>query len=970
MELELRMLKLLLRYAKKKPPYIISTHDAIYFEVKYFIHDKIPETKDALEIVELKKNRVDWDNADINKYQETLDSLLLQNFDLWSLPENLQILASVIPSSFIQAAEFSAPSITQKKVNFKVFKSEEWLKAEMSAKNASRKWAKAGKPRNVENVLFQAKKETNIHLRSAIKMHNIKTSTNENNTMMNANYRDPKLFSKLVKKKKNSNSGYTALLKYDELEYRGDAQVLAGFFNYHNSKSTPPEVFKSEENHSYYYSTIDVEAISYIVKQRNWKLPQLNFNQVQNLIQRLKVNKSPDIFGFSAKHLKHGGNVSVTYMMQYLNMSFKHMQYGVPCEELVGAGSLVHKAGKKSLCAPQSFRKITVCALLGQLKQMAVCDLTLPILKPLKASSQLGFTPGLFVKMANIMVTEKRAWALAHDYILLTQFLDNTAAFDKTLHPIILSHLFNGGVEDDQWKYFQLLHQNATTHIKWNGNISKEVIQEAIGNRQGGYSSADEWKVIGNPMIKDLEANCNKEDFIAGMPTNVIVIADDVAPCAMAESPREVVHRMQLLLNIVEDHGVQNHMEFGTDKCKLLISARPGKLRAVEALLKDEPGILTFYDLPIKQVEESYIHIGVPQSTRHQSKLSIDYRIAKGQNITYQLQASTQNSLCGISPLSNRKMFISYHQPTFLYGLDTMHLNTTDMTRLEVKYRKVLKNMMSMPDCVSSPLVYLTIGILPATAQRDLEILGLLGQLALCDGDDQNIRNVIIHDLAFFDENFAGWSGLVRKTTKKYGLPDPLQYFDHPWRPDRWRSNCRKVICEYWDKKLRSEAEEKSSSKYADVSSLSTQTPMRIFQQAGINSQTSKEATVVAWLYCGTYFTRELLFNMKKTSSPICACKQTNSENISHFLLYCQLYDNIRQQYIPKFLQLNTRISEILNDENKLIISILDPLSSKLPEEITANWSSIKEVYDLTRKFCFRMHTKREKIYKELDNMI
>ena len=62
-----------------------------------------------------------------------------------------------------------------------------------------------------------------------------------------------------------------------------------------------------------------------------------------------------------------------------------------------------------------------------------------------------------------------------------------------------------------------------------------------------------------------------------------------------------------------------------------------------------------------------------------------------------------------------------------MYGLDTMHINTTDMGRLETKYSsEVRKNMLSMLDCVSSPLVYLTMGILPATAQRDLEIMGLL----------------------------------------------------------------------------------------------------------------------------------------------------------------------------------------------------------------------------------------------------
>ena len=138
---------------------------------------------------------------------------------------------------------------------------------------------------------------------------------------------------------------------------------------------------------------------------------------------------------------------------------------------------------------------------------------------------------------------------------------------------MILSHLYNEGVEDDQWMYFDLLHKNATTHIKWNGNISNDVIREAIGNRQGGYSSADEWKLYGNPMIKEIEANASEEDLIAGVATNVIAVADDVAPCAIGETPREALHRMQILLNIVEVHGVQNHMKFGKGKCELLIAA-------------------------------------------------------------------------------------------------------------------------------------------------------------------------------------------------------------------------------------------------------------------------------------------------------------------------------------------------------------------------------------------------------------
>ena len=289
-----------------------------------------------------------------------------------------------------------------------------------------------------------------------------------------------------------------------------------------------------------------------------------------------------------------------------------------------------------------------------------------------------------------------------------------------------------------------------------------------------------------------------------------------------------------------------------------------------------------------------------------------------------------------------------------------MPINTTDMAKLEVKYRKVLKCMMSLPDCVATPLVYLSIGVLPAEAQRDLEILGLLGQL---------VKSVISYNLAFFDEKFGGWSGLVRKTALEYDLPDPLQYLDKPWRPDRWRAHCKMVISTKWDKKLRQELEPKSSSVYIDIESLSTTTPMRIFQQAGLNSGAVKEATIVCWMFCGVYFTRQFLHTMKKIKTPSCACDPTVSETLPHFLLHCQLYDDIRHQYIPKYIEQNKNIVEICDNEDLLITSVLDPLSCKLPLEVINSWSSVKQAYEISRKFCYQMHLKRDKIYNELDSV-
>ena len=65
---------------------------------------------------------------------------------------------------------------------------------------------------------------------------------------------------------------------------------------------------------------------------------------------------------------------------------------------------------------------------------------------------------------------------------------------------------------------------------------------------------------------------------------------------------------------------------------------------------------------------------------------------------------------------------------------------------------------------------------------------------------------------------------------------------------------------------------------------------------------------------------------------------------------------------------MNNKLAEICDEENLLVIFILDPLSSKLSYSITANWSSVTRAYEVARKLCYRIHSKREKIYMDLDN--
>ena len=133
-------------------------------------------------------------------YWENLEKLLNQNFTMWEKSGSIKVLAATIPQAFIQAANMSDPQKTEKMPNFKVFKSFEWRKAEISANRAALNWQKAGKPRNLESTLLLDKKEARANLRVAVRNHYSQENVNENNEMMNANFQDPKLFSKLVTK--------------------------------------------------------------------------------------------------------------------------------------------------------------------------------------------------------------------------------------------------------------------------------------------------------------------------------------------------------------------------------------------------------------------------------------------------------------------------------------------------------------------------------------------------------------------------------------------------------------------------------------------------------------------------------------------------------------------------------------------------------------------------------------------------
>ena len=208
--------------------------------------------------------------------------------------------------------------------------------------------------------------------------------------------------------------------------------------------------------------------------------------------------------------------------------------------------------------------------------------------------------------------------------------------------------------------------------------------------------------------------------------------------------------------------------------------------------------------------------------------------------------------------------------------------------------------------------------------------MGLLGQLALSPDNLQSVTIIIKDHLMEYPLDFPGWSGLAPRTAAKYGLPDPLQYLQYPWRPDRWREHCKKSIFAYWEILLKEDAKERDSLELFDVSDLSISRPHRLWEAAGIISAEVTKSWVVNWILMGVYLTCDKLFKYKKVNSPNCVCcdpdhSSNNEETLYHHLLICTAFRHIREPFMTKLLENNNMIDKSMDKHKIITIAILDP---------------------------------------------
>ena len=166
---------------------------------------------------------------------------------------------------------------------------------------------------------------------------------------------------------------------------------------------------------------------------------------------------------------------------------------------------------------------------------------------------------------------------------------------------------------------------------------------------------------------------------------------------------------------------------------------------------------------------------------------------------------------------------------------------------------------------------------------------------------------------------------------------------------------------------VKEDGSSESSLKYLDVTDLSTDRIHPVYSAAGLDSQNATKCTVVMWFLLGVFHSKSLQYKMKKCPTGQCSCSSLQEEDIPHILLFCDHYSEIRDKFLVELTFCNMKLMKYSNDANTLITSFLDPESSKLPDEIRNSWTSLDNVYSISRDYCYNIYKKSKKLQRSLE---
>ena len=743
-------------------------------------------------------------------------------------------------------------------------------------------WSKTlgGRPRQNNNHLYISRKAAKKRVRQIQRQDAALKREKLYNDISQAHIdKDQKLFFRLVNKQRNTKTSSTDRIIVNGQSYEEYDNIIEGWHLYFEALSQPKENPKFDEQ---YKSEVefDVNVIESICSAQGKPVDPVSNDEIQKVIANLKNNKAADYMGLCAEHFKMASQELVPYITDLVNKILSTSE--VPHILKLGHLTPILKKGKEKT-VPGNYRGITVTSLIGKILEACLKTRLDDVLGGSQNALQRGFTEGVSPLHAGLIISEAFFEAKDQKSELMLQALDADKAFDIVWHNNLFRKLYMDGVEGDLWLLTQSLHKDARTMIKWEGELSEEIVLQQ-GIRQGAKLSTLMYKRFNNGLLDQIQ-ECKEGTKIGASDVTSPTCADDIA--LLSQNSADA----QILTNTIENASKRDRFIINPSKSELVKFKTTRKCTDTVQLFIGQH--------EIKQVSQA-THLGIERNETNTP--DVQKRIETARKTLYALMGSGMHGRNGISPAIAVQMWSTFVIPRLLHGIELLNIRRKDIEDLEIFQRKVLRQIQSLPDRTASVAVLALIGAKPIEAQIDIRILTTFLNIAMdpCQIEHQ----LALRQLATKSDQSHSWFIKVKHILCKYNLPEPMHLLQSI-RSDKtklhWKFKVKKQVNDFWHDKHVEDIQGKSSLKFLKVQEYSVNAPHPVWLNSKNSPCASRKAAVKAKLLTDTYRlqSKRAKFNQYQVD-PTCPLCGRGDEDREHFLMTCSALHDKRDPYLEK----------------------------------------------------------------------
>ena len=762
-----------------------SDHHPVGFDVNVTI-SMVP-TK-SITVTRVK--RVLWHKIDHSRYQAKLN----ENLDQLNLKTDTKFdvnCSAIKLMSCIETAALSVmPNIPKHKSGKLRIWNSEIAAAAKRTKQSNYEWKSAGRPTDPVHPATINRKAARKYLRSVKRREIARRRDMFYSELANAHYGNRSLYHRLIRKQQPNSQSSVGELVVNGIPRNNCNDICSGWVEHFHKLATPVDS-SDYDNTEHNQVEYDVLTLQRMIRSDDPLVKQYTESQVMKAISKLNLRKAPDSHGLTVEHLRFGGPRLIKYITVLINAVMR--QTYIPGCLKDGLITPVWK-GKNIKSDPYCYRGITVTPVVGKVVEVLMKEELEHVLRPSQSKLQHGFTPGMCPLVCAVLLQEMLLESKANKLEYYEALLDAKSAFDVVYQNSLSRTLYSDGVRGNLWLMTRELNKDATSRVKWCGETS-DSFPITQGVRQGGVLSTNLYKQFINPLLKQLE-NVGAGAMIGTTCIAAPTVADDISLAANNKCD------LQVLLNLCGLYSCQNRYDLQAAKSAVLDYNKSSAEKTIWSIRKQ-----------LIPRPASAQHLGLVRDTKsHGVYTTTEQNIKKGRGAAYRLLGAGLHGRRGLPPNVLKKMVTAYVLPVFAYGLEVVLPTPKQMDKLESEYKRLLINLLGLPNNVASIAPYLLLGLWPIQATIEMRALSLFR--SMCSEQDSISFNVIQRQLVMKNPDASSWVIKVNDLLSKYDLPSAFQLLDDLPTKFMWKRRISAAISSYWTKRYLELASMYSSLKF------------------------------------------------------------------------------------------------------------------------------------------------------------